>query len=323
VPLPSLRRFVALGAIAVAVSAMPSPAPADPPPAELERQIRAASEQLEVVVEEYNSLREDLRITVAQTGVLARQIAPLERRVEDLRDRVGLIAATAYRSGGMDSANVLLTAAAGHDLVRRLDALDLLARRRHREIAALGAARDRYVTARRTLDALVEQARSQETELATRRTAIERQLASLREMRLRAYGAGERAALRAVRAGYVPVIPSGRDGDVVRFALAQLGRPYRWAADGPDGYDCSGLVVAAWRSAGVTLPHSSSRQFATVRRITRSELRPADLVFYYDDVHHVGIYLGEGLMIHAPEPGATVRIDPVDHAPIHGYGRPR
>lgn len=309
------------GVMVAAALLAPTAALADPPPEELERQIRASSEQLEVTVEEYNALREDLRITVAQTGVLARQISPLEKQVDDLRGRVGVIASLAYRSGGMDGANVLLTATAGHDFVRRLDTLDLLARQRNREIAALGAARERYLTARRTLDALVEQSRGQEQELAQRKTTIEKQLASLKEMRLRAYGPGERSGLAAVRPGYVPVIPRGRSGEVVRFALSQLGRPYIWAGEGPDGYDCSGLVVAAWRKVGVELPHSSSRQYATVGRVTRAELRPADLVFYYEDLHHVGLYLGEGLMVHAPQPGSTVRIDPVDHAPVAGYGR--
>lgn len=317
-----LRRFVAFAAI-VAALVGPGPAVADPPSTELDRQIRAAAQQLESVIEEYHSLREDLRITAAQSRILGAQIGPLEGRVDQIRERIAAVASTAYKTSGVSGVNVLLAASNGPDFIRRLDVLDLLARQRQAEIATLYASRDQYLAARRTLDALATQQRDQEAELATRKAAIEREVERLRIMRLRAHGYGERAGRSSLRDLSVPAPPGGLLGAVVRFAAGQLGKSYRFAADGPDSYDCSGLVVAAYRGVGVDLPHSSRAQWDRVRRISRAELRPGDLVFYYSDIHHVAIYVGGDKMIHAPQYGEPVRVDPVDHAPVHGFGRPR
>jgi cell wall-associated NlpC family hydrolase len=79
--------------------------------------------------------------------------------------------------------------------------------------------------------------------------------------------------------------------------------------------------MAAWRSVGVTLPHNAARQYRTVRRIERAQLRPGDLVFYYRDVHHVAMYIGDGRVIEAPQAGERISMRPVDVAPIAGYGR--
>ncbi|HEY0696363.1 MAG TPA: NlpC/P60 family protein, partial [Micromonospora sp.] len=108
----------------------------------------------------------------------------------------------------------------------------------------------------------------------------------------------------------------------VRFAYAQVGKPYRWGAEGPDSFDCSGLTSAAWAVAGVRLPHNAARQWGVVTRISRAERRPGDLIFYYRDIGHVAIYVGQGKMIHAPRPGERVRFDDADYQPVRGYGRP-
>ena len=100
----------------------------------------------------------------------------------------------------------------------------------------------------------------------------------------------------------------------VHFALAQLGKPYRWGAEGPRSYDCSGLVQTAYRAAGVSLPRVSRQQYHAGRHVPVSALRAGDLVFYAHDrrdprtIHHVGIYLGNGRMVESPKPGKTVRI---------------
>ncbi|MFH0242747.1 NlpC/P60 family protein [Streptomyces sp. HK10] len=109
---------------------------------------------------------------------------------------------------------------------------------------------------------------------------------------------------------------------VLAFAEAQLGKPYVWGATGPNSYDCSGLTQAAWLSAGVSLPRTTYDQVDTGTRIARADMRPGDLVFFYDDISHVGIYAGGGQMIHAPKPGAEVRYESVDHMPFHSAVRP-
>ncbi|AIV34636.1 NlpC/P60 family protein [Streptomyces sp. R1] len=96
-------------------------------------------------------------------------------------------------------------------------------------------------------------------------------------------------------------------GKAIAFARAQIGKPYVWGATGPDSYDCSGLTQAAWKAAGVTLPRVTYDQVNAGTTVPVSQAQPGDLVFFYDDISHVGLYIGDGMMIHAPKPGAYVR----------------
>jgi cell wall-associated NlpC family hydrolase len=109
------------------------------------------------------------------------------------------------------------------------------------------------------------------------------------------------------------------------FARAQVGKPYVWGAVGPGSYDCSGLTQAAWKSAGVTLPRTTYDQVDAGTTVLLSQAQPGDLVFFYDDITHVGIYVGNGMMIHAPKPGTYVREESVYYdgeSAIHSVVRP-
>ncbi|SDM69702.1 C40 family peptidase [Streptomyces wuyuanensis] len=109
---------------------------------------------------------------------------------------------------------------------------------------------------------------------------------------------------------------------VLSFARAQIGKPYVWGATGPSSFDCSGLTQAAWRAAGVDLPRTTWDQVNAGQSVATADLLPGDLVFFYDDISHVGIYIGDGKMIHAPKPGANVREESIYYMPIHGSVRP-
>lgn len=109
------------------------------------------------------------------------------------------------------------------------------------------------------------------------------------------------------------------------FARAQIGKPYVWGATGPDSYDCSGLTQAAWKAAGVSLPRTTYDQVNAGTTVSLADARPGDLVFFYDDVSHVGVYIGNGMMIHAPKPGAYVREESIYYdgeSGIHSVVRP-
>ncbi|MFI1156046.1 NlpC/P60 family protein [Streptomyces sioyaensis] len=106
------------------------------------------------------------------------------------------------------------------------------------------------------------------------------------------------------------------------FARAQIGKPYVWGATGPSSYDCSGLTQAAWKAAGVTLPRTTWDQVKVGQRVATKDLQPGDLVFFFDDISHVGMYIGGGKMIHAPHPGASVREESIYYMPIYGSVRP-
>ncbi len=135
--------------------------------------------------------------------------------------------------------------------------------------------------------------------------------------------------LLSQRIARTPSSPSGtyatKAGKAVAFARAQLGKPCVWGAAGPGSYDCAGLTQAAWKSAGVTLPRTAPEQAGVGVPVPPAEARPGDLVFFHDDAGHVGLCTGNGMMIHAPRPGAYVREQPVaalGEGTVHSVVRP-
>ncbi|RFU86301.1 glycoside hydrolase [Streptomyces triticagri] len=109
---------------------------------------------------------------------------------------------------------------------------------------------------------------------------------------------------------------------VISFARGQIGKPYVWGAAGPDSYDCSGLTQDAWKTAGISLPRTTWDQVKVGTTVSVDNAKPGDLVFFYDDISHVGIYIGNGEMIHAPKPGTNVRVESIYYMPIHSVVRP-
>jgi cell wall-associated NlpC family hydrolase len=111
-------------------------------------------------------------------------------------------------------------------------------------------------------------------------------------------------------------------GPAVAYAKSKIGNGYVYGAAGPSVFDCSGLTMAAWSQAGVSLPHSSSAQYSSGRHISESELQPGDLVFYYSPISHVGMYIGNGQIVNALNPGAGVVISGLHDMPYVGAVRP-
>lgn len=138
--------------------------------------------------------------------------------------------------------------------------------------------------------------------------------------------AEERAALLSRNAGRpidaTSIPASGRAAAAIEYALAQVGDAYVWGATGPNAFDCSGLTMMAYAQADVSLPHSSRAQYGSGARVAKSDLQPGDLVFYYSPISHVGIYLGNGLIVHAANPGAGVKVSDLDEMPYTGAVRP-
>ncbi|MFE5759049.1 NlpC/P60 family protein [Streptomyces massasporeus] len=116
--------------------------------------------------------------------------------------------------------------------------------------------------------------------------------------------------------------PSAEGRRAVRYAVRQLGKPYEWGAEGPKTYDCSGLTWQAWAEAGTPVPRTSQEQWKRLERIPLDELRPGDLVVYFPKATHVALYLGDGMVVHAPRPGAKVKVSPIAANPVLGAVRP-
>ncbi|MFH0174424.1 NlpC/P60 family protein [Streptomyces cacaoi] len=167
-----------------------------------------------------------------------------------------------------------------------------------------------------------EEAARKAAELARQRAA--EQAAAQQESGGTSSGTGSPSTAPSASASEDPSYATKAE-KALAFARAQIGKPYVWGATGPDSYDCSGLTQAAWKAAGVTLPRTTYDQVNAGTTVSLADARPGDLIFFYDDVSHVGVYIGNGMMIHAPKPGAYVREESVFYdgeSGIHSVIRP-
>ncbi|MEV0734138.1 NlpC/P60 family protein [Polymorphospora sp. NPDC050346] len=314
-----LLRAVVLTGITIGLVVPATGAAAEPSVSELTQRINKSSTELEKVVESYNKLNEEIKATKAAKTAVEAKLGPLQEQLAQTEVEVGTIAARAYKSGGLDTIQAILTASENGSLVDRLGTLEQLARERQSQVSGFTATQREYLDEQARLDATLARETAQAKELQAGKKKIEADLKKLYEMRERAYGAATNPG--SSYSGSIPAV-SGQAGVAVRFAYGAIGKPYVWAASGPNGYDCSGLTLAAWRAAGKSLPHNAAMQWDRVAKISRSALQPGDLVFY-SNLGHVGIFVGSGKVIHAPTFGESVKISSVDMMPPYGYGRVR
>ncbi|MFI7213236.1 NlpC/P60 family protein [Micromonospora maritima] len=312
--------LAALVGTAVVLTGGATAAHAEPSVAEIEAQIDRDWNKLEPVIEQVNAVREQLAARRKQADALGRQIAPLQARVDVALGQVGGLAADAYKGDSLSTVNALLGSRSPGDLVSGLELLDRFAHRQHEQVRSVAALRDELAAKKRPLDQMVADLSRTEAQLAAKKKQIDGEIARLQKLRLKVYGNGGGGPLRPAPcpAGY----PGGAAGVAVNFACAQIGKIYVWGAAGPDHFDCSGLTMAAWAEAGVSLPHNARQQHDVTRRVSRAELRAGDLVFYYGDLHHVGMYVGDGWVVHASQSGKPITMKRVDDGDINSYGRP-
>lgn len=294
---------------------------AAPSVSELEKQIDIAWNKLEPIIEQHNATRTQLDQTKAKVAALTKQIHPLQLQVDLQMAKVGDMAAHVYKGSQASALNALLSADSLETLTQQLELLDQVARAQQQEISGVADLKARYEEQKRPLDELVSQLTRTEAEQAAKEKEINAEIKRLQALRLQAYGTtGGTGSLRPVAC---PVnYPGGAAGTAVKFACSQIGKPYSWGADGPGSYDCSGLTMRAWNQAGVSMPHNAAAQRRAIPSVSRANLRPGDLVFYYSDLHHVGMYVGGDWIVHAPRAGDVVRMRSMTSAPIHSYGRP-
>ena len=292
-----------------------------PTPAKPDRQLATDRQQLEAIVERYDAARDQWRATSAQLASVNAQLVPSQAAVDTAQADIGQEASALYRGGAIGSVASVMSATSPEDLMDQLAVLDHIERQRHRRLTTLVTDRDRIDRERKTLAALTALHDTESTALAAQKAAILADIGHLRPDHPSHGGSVARSPTAALDGGFVP--PSGDDpaSEAVRFAFSQLGKTYQFAAEGPNSYDCSGLTMAAWKAAGVVLPHNAAQQHKTVHPIARDELKPGDLVFYFHDIHHVALYVGNGQVIEAPTEGERISMRPMDFAPISGYGR--
>jgi peptidoglycan DL-endopeptidase CwlO len=349
-----LTRILAALTAAV-VSVLPAArAHAEPSAADVQKQIDSAWQKLEPVIEQYNKVRSELAANQKRSADLSRKIEPLGRTADLTRARVQEIAARYYKVGSISTLNALLSSGSPTTFADQLAMLDRVAHSEQLQVTSLLAQQTRYDAERKQIDALIATQERQQADLAAKKTTIDAEIKRLEalhkqiaaaEAAAAAKAAAEAAAARAAAAaqaaataastspikstsslfigGQCPAVPITGDGGVAaKTACRQIGKPYGWGADGPDTFDCSGLTQYAWSSAGVSLTHYTGAQWNEGTPVSRANLRTGDLVFFYSDVHHVGIYVGNGLIVHAPHTGDVVRMAVLANMPYAGARRP-
>lgn len=346
---------------AVMVAVGPSAhAYAAPSAADVQRQIDAAWQKLEPVIEKYNKVRSELAANQQKSTELSRKIEPLGKTVEASRARVQEIATRYYKLGGsLSSLNALLLSGSPTEFADQLALMNRVTSSEQREIARLSAQQADYDAAKKNVDALIAAQRRQEADLAARKKAIDAEIKRLdalhkqiaaAEAAAAAKAAAEAAAAKEAAAkaaaqereaaatsskspikstsslfigGQCPAVPTNDSGGIAaKTACSQIGKPYKWATNGPATFDCSGLTQYAWASAKVSLTHYTGAQWTEGVAVSKENLRTGDLVFFYPDHHHVGIYVGNGLLVHAPSTGDVVRMARLANMSFSGARRP-
>jgi cell wall-associated NlpC family hydrolase len=316
-----LRTRLTLRGLVVAVLALAltattaTSAHAAPSKADIQKQIDKASNDLEDVVESYNKMRLDMKATETAEKSLAASIGPARAEMAAANTEVDALASETYKTGQVGGMSMLLGDSTG--LMDRLSILEHMSRERERDITRATETTQQYETTAAGLHSTQQKQAAQVKELEARKAKIEGDLKKLYAMRTAANGSPTEKGVKYT--GKVPAI-AGSAGKAVSFAYAAIGVMYVYGADGPDGYDCSGLTMAAWRAAGKSLPHNAAAQWDVVTHIGRGDLKEGDLVFYRS-LGHVGLYVGGGQIIDASTAGKPVRKRTMDIMTPYGYGR--
>ncbi|MEC4576362.1 C40 family peptidase [Streptomyces virginiae] len=295
-------------------------------------------QKAEEASEAYKSTEDALRTGRQEERLRTAALGRARTALDSERALAGRLAREQYQGGqGLSPyARMLL---AGNPQAA-LDQRRLAAREGARRAAALGRlakgekeADALAVRARKALDTrrtLAERQKAQKEEVASQLRQVERLLASLTPEQLARLGAREAEKTAAaqrdlVTSGALPTrtgTPTAAGGAALRYAAAQIGKPYVWGAEGPGSFDCSGLTSQAWAHAGRTIPRTSQEQWARLPKVPLDQLRPGDLVVYFPKATHVGLYVGDGKVIQAPRPGSVVKVSPVAANPLLGAVRP-
>ncbi|MEU6575361.1 C40 family peptidase [Streptomyces sp. NPDC046805] len=336
-----LLRLFCTATVTAHVALAPVPAAAAPDPhwsvSQLLTNLQRLYREAEQATETYNATEEKLKSQRAEVRRLDRELTRARSSLHDSRLAAGRLARQQYQGSSNISAYVRLLLA--HDPQHALEeghVIGQLARERAKTVQRLTGNERRAdalaLAARSALDrqaSLAGRQRKERDNVRARLADVEKMLTSLNADQLSQLATFEREGIADAQRKFMAsgalssARPPTHAGDrAVRYAVDQLGKPYQWGAVGPRSYDCSGLTSQAWDHAGTRIPRTSQEQWATLKHVPLSELRPGDLVVYFPEATHVALYLGGGLVVQAPRPGARIKVSPIAANPVLGAVRP-
>ncbi|NYV77848.1 NlpC/P60 family protein [Streptomyces sp. UH6] len=300
-------------------------APAKPSKGEVKEKVDKLHEEAEQATEKYNGAKEKQKKLEKEIDALQDNVARGQEDLNELRDAIGMAAAAQYRSGTIDSSMQLFLSADPDDYLDKASTLDQLSNQQVEALAEIQDKQRELAQQRQEATTKMEDLSDTTEELGKRQQEVKGKLAEAQKL-LNSLTAAERAEMAqdeaksalqsASLAGGGGAAASGRAADAFAAAQSKIGTPYSYGATGPGSFDCSGLTSWAYGQAGVGLPRTSQQQANYGTRIGMSELKVGDLVIFYSDLHHVGLYAGNGQVLHAPRTGTFVRYESINNMPF-------
>lgn len=272
---------------------------------------------------EYDKQRKVVADAKRAAGTAQATLDDTQQRMDAAQKRIDTLVRASYMGARVNRLYAVLVSDSPQSLLDQMSGLESLSRRSAADLKELKRARARTVAAKEQADQTAAQATQAVSAAERVRGDLQRKQAGLQlqagqiKAIYESMTGGQLADLRGSRSDFDPrAVPRGTSPALVavQAALTRIGDPYVWGATGPSSFDCSGLMVWAFKQAGKTLPRSSQAQLASGTAVDRNDLKPGDLVIYYPDAHHVGMYVGDGYVIHASTFGVPVKVDPVDEA---------
>ncbi|MFJ4363554.1 C40 family peptidase [Streptomyces chartreusis] len=328
---PSRARVTVLttaAAAAVAISSQAAnAAPSEKPSKdEVKAKVDKLYEEAEQATEKYNGAKEKQEKLQKEISTIQDNVARGQEDLNELRDSMGLAAAAQYRTGSIDSSLQLFLSSNPDDYLDKASTADQLSAQQVEQLKKVQEKQRELAQQRAEASEKLKDLASTRTELGKKKKQVQGKLAEAQKL-LNTLTAAEKAALaaeeqRASRSAADRVdlgntgSASGRAMAAFQAAQSQLGKPYVYGATGTASYDCSGLTSWAYAQAGVSIPRTSQAQASYGTHLSMSELKVGDLVIFYGDLHHVGLYAGNGQVIHAPRSGTVVRYESINNMPF-------
>ena len=335
----ALISLVGLAAPAIAAPAPESSSSSSVSASDVQQQVLQKQEQLETVNEEYLDAKLELEKQNAAKADAEASLAAAQDDLQTAKKNVAEVGAEQYKSGTLPASVLLLVGESPSDFIDKANAKRHVDSYNDDRLITLAEAEQATEAATERVDDAQSAAAQTAQTISEKKSQIEAEIPKLEEQ-LAALTEQERAALEAAQGGHTEEAQeaaadpqaaqvaeaaaapapaaSGTAAAVVSWAMSQRGKPYVWGGSGPNGYDCSGLTMMAYKQIGISLPHSSSAQRGYGSSVSLSALQPGDLVFAPG---HVAIYIGNGTVVHAPTFGSPVRTMPMSYMSFSGATR--
>ncbi|MFD7921776.1 NlpC/P60 family protein [Streptomyces sp. NPDC059740] len=312
--------FTATAAAAVALSSQAAQAAPKPSKDEVKSQVDKLYQQAESATQKYDGAKEDQSKLQKEVSDLQDKVARGQEELNKLRKGLGAVASDQYRSGSLDPSMQLFLSGDPDTFLDKASTLDQLSGHQAEQLRTIAEKQRHLAQERAEASKKMQDLADTRKALGDRKSEIQGKLAKARAL-LNSLTEKERQQLaqeqaRANRSNsrvdLGNALPSSqRAAAALEAAKTQIGKPYVYGATGPSSYDCSGLTGFAYAQAGVSLPRTSQQQANAGTRIGMSQLKPGDLVLFNSDLSHIGLYAGNGMVLHAPHPGASVRYEPM------------